>query len=182
MTTGQEARGTAQESVTLEFTLERRDFTDAFTAWHRSRRLGFLARAGCAVPFFLVCAAVTGVQIAADGPGSLDAADWVLPFVPVLLFLMPRLTSGTAAKANAHHGLLRTTVDHVGIRVRGTRGESFNEWSNFGGHLETRTAFLLRSPDKAGRQIVILPKRGLADEAAASRLRALLDAHLRQAG
>jgi hypothetical protein len=27
-----------------------------------------------------------------------------------------------------------------------------------------------------------LPKRGLADEAAASRLRALLDAHLRQAG
>lgn len=182
MATGQEARGTAQESVTLEFTLERRDFTDAFTAWHRARRLGFFARAGCAVPFFLACAAFTGVRIAVDGPGSLDAAGWVLPLVPVFLFLLPRINSGAATKANAHHGRLRATVDGAGVRMRGARVESVSAWSNFGGYLETRTAFLLRSPDKAGRCMVLLPKRGLAGVADESRLRALLDAHLRQTG
>lgn len=178
MTTGQEAREVAQGSVTLEFTLERRDFTDAFTAWHRSRRLGFFARAGCAVPLFLACVALTGVRTALDGPGSLGVAGWLLPLVPVLLFFTPRLNSGAAAKANAHHGRLQAMVDHAGVRVRGARGESFNAWSNFGGHFETRNAFLLRSPEKAGRQVVILPKRGLAAEADVARLRELLAAHL----
>lgn len=182
MTTDQEPRGTAQASVTLEFTLERRDFADAVTAWYRSRRFGFFVRTGCAVPLFLACVALTGLRIALDGPGSLDVAAWALPLAPVLLLLMPWLSSGAHAKANAHHGRLRATVDGAGIRLRGARVENVSEWPNFGGYIETRNAFLLRSPEKAGRQMVILPKRGLADEADTSRLRALLDAHLRQAG
>jgi hypothetical protein len=178
MTTDQEARGTAHEPVTLECALERRDFAEAMAAWRRARRLGFAGRPLFVVPLAVLVLALVGLKIAeGEMPGL---ALWMSVFGLLAVVAGPLISTAAVAKANGHHGVMRAVLDDAGIAVHGTHMQTTTAWTNYGSYQEARTLFLLRSPEKAGRCIVILPKRALADEAEVSRLRALLASHLRE--
>jgi hypothetical protein len=89
------------------------------------------------------------------------------------------LRAGERRRTRRATTCLRATMSEQGVVISGGSRESRTTWSDYGSYMETEQAFILRGSDGKGR-LTPLPKRGLADEGEAARLRVLLDRHLRR--
>lgn len=80
------------------------------------------------------------------------------------------------------HGEFRTAFDAAGIRTTAAYLHEVMDWSEHPHYTETKNLFLLvRLGAMKTADVLVIPKRGLPDSAAADRLRALLDRHLTRA-
>ncbi|GLX38207.1 hypothetical protein Sros01_42800 [Streptomyces roseochromogenus] len=64
------------------------------------------------------------------------------------------------------------------MAVSGSGFSTRHQWSALGHYAETPAHFAVFSGDRQAIQVMVLPRRGLADPADADRLRAILDRHL----
>lgn len=161
--------------VELEYSWERQDMADAVRLLLRKRgRAGLIHH-----PAFLVLIALIGAALlaTADSAGSFSYGV-MLTVWPVLMYFAPRLSAAQMLKAQQHHGQMRVTVGPDGVRQISAHAEARTGWPNYGSYAESDSVFILRSPDKAGRCAVILPKRGAHTPEDVDRLRAVLDGHL----
>ncbi|AWT43131.1 MULTISPECIES: YcxB family protein [Streptomyces] len=159
--------------VELEFAYERQDMEQAFRLLLRKRgRAGLLYH-----PAVAACAVLIGVAVAVtNSPAHPLAVMGVL--WGVVMFFSPRLSATQMLKAHQHHGLMRLTVGAEGVRQVTAHADLRTGWPNYGSYAESDTAFILRSPDKAGRCAIVLPKRAVRTPEDVDRLRAVLDGHL----
>ncbi|MFE2853012.1 YcxB family protein [Streptomyces lavendulae] len=101
-----------------------------------------------------------------------------------VLFGWAYLLFGHRLMARAFRGALeaagdcRAVVDEHGVAVTGSGFSAHHQWSALGHYAETPTHFAVFSGDRQAIQVMVLPRRGLADPADADRLRAILDRHL----
>ncbi|MFG2134318.1 hypothetical protein ACGFNV_42080 [Streptomyces sp. NPDC048751] len=170
--------GVREDTVTLEYELQRADMTDAVRLLTRKRgKAGFIHR-----PAFLVCVALFAVGLIVVGVRNRDAGGMsygVMFFVwVVLMFFAPRISAGQLLKANQHHGTVRVTVGAAGVRTVSAHADMRMGWANYGSYTESDRVIALRSPDRAGRCAIVLAKRGARSPEDSDRLRALLDRHL----
>ncbi|WP_416973367.1 YcxB family protein [Streptomyces sp. 4F14] len=166
------------EQVVLEYETRRADYAEMYRLQLRKRPLGLIFRWPFVIAFGLLGAAMVVLRLLTGG--GLDPLGLLIVVYAGLLRCYPALAAARLQKANAHQGTVRTTVGAEGIRKVTARAETRTEWSNYGSYAESDAVFIVRSPDRGGRCVSFLPKRGAGDPADVERLRELLDANLRR--
>lgn len=170
----------ATEAVELAYTMTADDIQHGMRTKTKATRTGRIALATFRVTLVLL-AVVLILYVVIAVAGGLEP-DWqdlapglVAPVLTGLILVVRRRTYGQLA---ARMGSLRASVDDQAVRVTNEHSSSVNAWSAYGSYVETDRAFVLLSPDKGRIVFTVLPKRGLADEADARRLREILARHL----
>jgi len=161
----------ARDETELVFRPTRADVRAGIAVRDRLRRL-HLVRWGL-TGLFLALAARSAL---AERGSAISLA--VALFCAALIWSIPHAQAHHVLRTVSWQGEYRATVTDDGIRVETEHVTLVQRWSVFRGHRETRDHFVLLSRDPNILLVEVLPKRGLAREADADRLRALLARHL----
>ncbi|GAA1040514.1 hypothetical protein GCM10009557_62010 [Virgisporangium ochraceum] len=188
-------------AVRLTYALTVDDLTDGLLAQSAAHRPRFLRS-----PLFLTAVAALALAILLGDALVFHVAGlnvvavligWVVA-IAGLVFVVHRVSDATLRRlpvgARVIFGLTarilmrgtptlaertRTVVDGTGLHVTAETAGWTAAWAQYPVHRETDGSFALFASDRTGAQIVVLPKRGLA-EPDAERLRALLATHSRR--
>jgi hypothetical protein len=124
---------------------------------------------------FAFAAASTGLRFSTDGLVLL------LPVVVLVLVLVLWTQRRSQQRLAETHGQLDVRLDDTGVTVVSATARTESTWAAYGRYAETSKAFVLLSPGRSALIFTTLPKRALASQADAERLRVLLDRHLPKA-
>lgn len=164
------AGGHEDAAFTLRWTFERADLEETVRGLPALRRLRRLCR------WLWPLVVLLGVLFAL-GPTWSNARSLILLLLVVLLLeTMPQLVAWLQWRANPqlHGARMEVTVSASGLRVQSPGAVSDSAWEVFRQVHETDRAFLLGFSPKASSPVMLLPKRGLTEQADIAALSALL--------
>jgi YcxB-like protein len=179
LTGGQKGEGV--ETVELAYTMTADDIHHGARIKTKATRMGRFALAMFPVALVSLALAMVVFGVLA-GAGALEPDDWQAVALGIvglgLLGLIVVLRRRIYRQLAARMGSLRASIDDQSVRMTNEYSSTVNDWSAYGSYVETDRAFVLLSPDRGRLMFTVLPKRGLADEADARRLREILARHL----
>ncbi|MFF4499733.1 YcxB family protein [Streptomyces sp. NPDC001401] len=162
--------------IVLEFDQEHADFLEAVRLKVAKQRSLFIFRLSSIIPLGLLGVALIALDLL--GGHSVNPGAVLLLFYAVLLYYWPHIGARNARRVSEHQGRMRVTLDEEGVLLAGAQADARMRWGYFGSYAEGDRVFILRTPDRGGRGVTVIPKGGAADPADVDRLRDLLNRHL----